>query len=366
MRVLFAGGGTGGHLYPGLAIARALVRERPDVEPFFIGAERGVERDVLPSAGFPYRLLDLHPLYRSRPWRSWRTVTGLSSAWRSLGEIVRVERPRLVVGTGGYASGAALARGVWERVPIVLQEQNSYPGMTTRVFARRAREVYLGYGEAAARLGVRPGAWLGETGNPIAPPPEPRPARAAARREWGFPDAGGAVVLAFGGSQGARPINDALAGWVESGLPDGVYVIWATGRGSHERYAHLDASRVRVVPYLSPIERAYAAADLAITRSGALTLAELCAWGIPPILVPLPTSAAGHQAANARVLANAGAAVYVPQTELSPQRLDADVRRLTGDSAALAAISAKAAAHGRPHAAEEIAHRIANLLRDGK
>ncbi|HKT07447.1 MAG TPA: glycosyltransferase, partial [Gemmatimonadaceae bacterium] len=146
MRVLFAGGGTGGHLYPGLAIARALVRERPDVEPFFIGAERGVERDVLPAAGFPYRLLDLHPLYRSRPWRSWRTLAGLTGAWLSLGEIVRAERPALVVGTGGYASGAALARAVWERVPIVLQEQNSYPGMTTRVFARRAREVYLGYG----------------------------------------------------------------------------------------------------------------------------------------------------------------------------------------------------------------------------
>jgi len=362
VRVLFAGGGTGGHLYPGLAIARALTRARPDVEPFFIGAERGVERDVLPAAGFPYRLLDLHPLYRSRPWRSWRTVAGFARAWRSLGEIGRAERPVLVVGTGGYASGAALAWAVRARVPLVLQEQNSYPGMTTRLFARWAREVYLGYGEAAARVRVRPTAWLGETGNPIAPPPEPRPARAAARREWGFPDAGGAVVLAFGGSQGARPINDALAGWVERGLPDGVYLIWATGRASHDRYAHLDAPRVRVVPYLAPIERAYAAADLAITRSGALTLAELCAWGIPSILVPLPTSAAGHQAANARVLADAGAAVDVPQTALTPQRLEAEVRRLTGEPAALAALARQATARGRPRAAQDIAWRIAHLL----
>ncbi|HKT06526.1 MAG TPA: glycosyltransferase, partial [Gemmatimonadaceae bacterium] len=173
---------------------------------------------------------------------------------------------------------------------------------------------------------------------------------------------GGAVVLAFGGSQGARPINDALAGWIERGLPDGVCLIWATGRGSHDRYAHLDAPRVRVVPYLSPIERAYAAADLAITRSGALTLAELCAWGVPPILIPLPTSAAGHQAANARVLADAGAAVYVAQTNLSPERLGTEVRRLTGDPAALSGMAANAAARGRPHAAEEIARRIAHLL----
>lgn len=362
MRVLFAGGGTGGHLYPGLAIARALVRERPDVAPYFVGAERGIERDVLPSTGFAYRLLDLHPLYRSRPWRSWRTAAGLASAWRSLGAIAREDRPALVVGTGGYASGAALAWGVRAGVPLVLQEQNSYPGMTTRFFARRAREVYLGYGEAAARLRVRPTTWLGETGNPIAPPPEPRPARAAARREWGFPESGGVVVLAFGGSQGARPINDALAGWVERGLPDGVHLIWATGRASHERYAHLEAQRVRVVPYLSPIERAYAAADLAVTRSGALTLAELCAWGIPMILVPLPTAAADHQTANARVLADAGAAVTIAQSELSAQRLDGDVRRLTADAAALAVIAAHAAARGRPHAAQEIAQRIASLL----
>ena len=170
------------------------------------------------------------------------------------------------------------------------------------------------------------------------------------------------MVLAFGGSQGARPINDALAGWIERGLPDGVCLIWATGRGSHDRYAHLDAPRVRVVPYLSPIERAYAAADLAITRSGALTLAELCAWGVPPILIPLPTSAAGHQAANARVLADAGAAVYVAQTNLSPERLGTEVRRLTGDPAALSGMAANAAARGRPHAAEEIARRIAHLL----
>ena len=362
MRVWFAGGGTGGHLYPGLAIARALVRERPDVTPFFIGAQRGVERDVLPGTEFGYRLLDLHPVYRSRPWRSWRTVAGVAAAWRALGEIARADRPALVVGTGGYASGAALAWAVGHGVPLVLQEQNSFPGMTTRLFARRAREVYLGYGEAAARLRVRPAAWLGETGNPIAPPPEPRPARAAARREWGFPETGGTLVLAFGGSQGARPLNDALAGWVERGLPEGVRLIWATGRTSYERYAHLDGARVRVVPYLSPIERAYAAADLAVTRSGALTLAELCAWGIPMVLVPLPTSAAGHQAANARVLAGAGAAVYVAQAELTAQRLDAEVRRLTGDPAALAALAAGAAARGRPHAAGEIARRIARLL----
>jgi UDP-N-acetylglucosamine--N-acetylmuramyl-(pentapeptide) pyrophosphoryl-undecaprenol N-acetylglucosamine transferase len=362
VRVLFAGGGTGGHLYPGLAIARALVRADSRIEPFFVGARRGVERDVLPGAEFPFLLLELHPVYRSRLWENWRTLAGAGAAWRAVGGLLRAERPALVVGTGGYASGATLARAVTARIPVVLQEQNSYPGITTRLFARWAHEIYLGYGEAAARLHPRAGAWVGETGNPIAPPPDPRPDRAAARREWGFPALGGVVALVVGGSQGSRALNDTVAAFVDRGMPDAMYVIWATGRGSHERYAHLETERLRIVPYLAPIERAYAATDLAVTRAGALTTGELCAWGIPSILVPLPTAAADHQSANARVLAAAGAAVQVPQSEFTALRLDTELRRLAGDRMLRASMAAAAAARGRPQAAETIARRIMDLL----
>lgn len=362
MRVLFAGGGSGGHLYPGLAIARALVQAEPRAEPFFVGARRGVERHVLPTTEFPFLLLDLHPLYRTTPWENWRTVAGAGAAWRAMGALLRAERPRLVVGTGGYASGAALARAVHAGIPIVLTEQDSDPGIATRLFARWAREIYLGYGEAAARLRSRPGAWVGEIGNPIAPPPEPRPDRGAARASWGFPPAGGVVLLITGGSQGARAINEAVAGWLGGGVPDGLHVIWATGRAAYERYAHLAREGLRVEPYLAPIEQAYAATDLALTRGGALTIAELCAWGIPSILVPLPTAAADHQSANARVLAAAGAAVHVPQAELTVERLDDEVQRLARDDGARAAMAAAAAARARPHAAADIARRIAALL----
>lgn len=363
MRIVFAGGGTGGHLYPALAIARALVRLDARVRPFFVGARRGIERDVLPGTEFESLLLDLHPLYRARPWENWRTVAGLAGAWRVLGDAMRGAPPAVVVGTGGYASGAMLAWAVAHGVPTVLQEQNSYPGITTRVFSRWAREIYLGYDEARARLHPRAGSWVGETGNPIDPPPTPRPDRAAARRRWGFPEAGGTVLLVFGGSQGARAVNDAVAQWVVRGLPDPLHVIWATGRGMHERYAHLDAPRVRVVPYLAPIAHAYAASDLALTRAGALTLAELCAWGIPPILVPLPTAAADHQTANAAALASRGAAVVVPQAELTPDRLDGVVHELLADPARLAALGRAAAAQARPLAAEHIAERILALAR---
>lgn len=361
MKVFFAGGGTGGHLYPGLAIARAIVRRAPDVRPFFIGAERGVERDVLPDAGFEYALLDLHPLYRSRFWSNWRTAASVGGAWRAVGRLIRDERPGVVVGTGGYASATALARALAARVPIVLQEQNSYPGMTTRLFSRWAREIYLGYAEAAPYLHPRAGAWVGETGNPITPPSDPRPDRAAARVRWGFPAHGGTVLLVFGGSQGARPINDAVAAWAGS-LPDGVHVIWGTGRASYERYRHLESDRIRIRPYLAPIEEAYAAADLALTRAGALTLAELCAWGIPAVLVPLPTAAADHQTANARALEAAGAAVVIPQAGLDGTRVAHVVGALVANPDRLASLAAAAAARGRPNAAESIAERILTLL----
>ena len=365
MRIVVAGGGTGGHLYPGLAIARALVRLRPDVQPFFVGARRGVERDVLPTTEFAHELLDLHPLYRARPWQNWRTLAGAVSAWRRVNGLARAERIRLVVGTGGYASGLMLAWARAHGIPYVLQEQNSFPGLTMRVFAGSAREIHLGFPEAAARMrsGVRTA--VVDTGNPIEPPPDPRPDPAAARTRWGFPPTGGHVLLIVGGSQGARAVNEAVAAWIDRGLPPDVYVIWGTGKANHEALARFESERVRVRAYLSPIADAYAASDLALGRAGAMTTAELCAWGIPSILIPLPTAAADHQTANARALAEAGAAEWIPQRELDAARLDAVVRALLGDDARLRALAAGALRRGRPDAAETIARRILALLDAG-
>jgi UDP-N-acetylglucosamine--N-acetylmuramyl-(pentapeptide) pyrophosphoryl-undecaprenol N-acetylglucosamine transferase len=361
VRVVFAGGGTGGHLYPGLAVARALARLDGSAQPFFIGARRGIERHVLPATEFPHLLLDLHPLYRARPWQNWMTVAGLVSAWRSVARAFREQRPAVVVGLGGYASGAALGYAAAHGVPIGLMEQDSHAGMATRFFSRFATEIYLGYGEASRRLSPRKGAWVGALGNPITPPPEPRPRRAEARALWGFPPEGGRLLLVFGGSQGARAINEAVDAWVTLGLPDDLFVIWGTGRAAYEQFAHRESPRVRVRPYLSPIADAYAAADLALTRAGALTIAELCAWGIPSILVPLPTAAADHQTRNARALESVGAAVHLPQAELTAERLDALVRRLVASDTELAGLGQSALARAKPRAAEEIARRILAL-----
>jgi UDP-N-acetylglucosamine--N-acetylmuramyl-(pentapeptide) pyrophosphoryl-undecaprenol N-acetylglucosamine transferase len=359
VRVMFAGGGTGGHLYPGLAIARALVRLQPAVRPFFIGALRGIERDLLPATEFEHDLLDLHPLYRQRAWRNWRTVVGLAGAWRRIGARVRSLQPRIVVATGGYASGALLGYAAAHHLPSVLQEQNSFPGLTTRFFARFAREVYLGFPEAARQLSR--GATMVDSGNPIEPPPARRAPRAAARAAWDFPEKGH-VILVVGGSQGARPINDAVHAWITDGLPDGVRIIWSTGKASYEQHASLDGPRVSVRPFLAPIADAYAAADLAIARAGAMTTAELCAWGIPTILVPLPTAAADHQTANARALAEAGAALCIRQADFTVERLRDAVAELLAHPDALAQLAAAALRRGRPDAAETIARRILTLV----
>lgn len=358
MRILFAGGGTGGHLYPGIAIARALVRLRPDVEPFFIGARRGIERHVLPRTEFAHALLDLHPLYRSDFWNNWKTVGGAVRAWRQIGTIVRERRPAVVVGTGGYAAGLTLAYATAHRVPIVQQAGDSFPGLTARFFSRWSREIYLNFPEAARALtSYHPGS-LVDTGAPIEPPPVPRPDRRAARQQWSFPADGGSVLLVYGGSQGSLAINRVVADWVDGGLPPDLHVIWATGRATYDEFKRCAGPRVRVRDYLSPISEAYAATDLAVARAGAMTTAELFAWGIPALLVPLPTAAADHQTTNAMTLQRAGAAVCIPQVQFTTERLDGTVRRLLEHRDELERLAAGAAARARPNAAEEIAARI--------
>jgi UDP-N-acetylglucosamine--N-acetylmuramyl-(pentapeptide) pyrophosphoryl-undecaprenol N-acetylglucosamine transferase len=360
VNVLFAGGGTGGHLYPGLAIARALVARNPAVEPHFVGARRGVEREVMPTTEFPFTLLDLHPMYRPQFWKNWRTLRGAAAAWGEMGRLARALRPRLVVGTGGYASGVALAWAWAHRVPIVQHIGDSHPGMTARFFTRVSREAYLGFPEAEQWLPHK-GCVFRFTGNPIDPPPDIRPDAAAARARWGFPP-NARVLLVFGGSQGAGALNRAVAQWIDRGLPAALCLIWATGRGQYDAFRQYDRADVRVVPYLSPIADAYAASDLAFVRGGMMGTSELCAWGVPMIVCPLPTAAKDHQTANAVALAGAGAAIHMPQSELTAERLDEVVHALLSDPERMHQLTRGAASRARPHAAADIAGHIETLL----
>jgi UDP-N-acetylglucosamine--N-acetylmuramyl-(pentapeptide) pyrophosphoryl-undecaprenol N-acetylglucosamine transferase len=361
MRVIFAGGGTGGHLYPGLAIARALVKANPRVEPFFIGAKRGIERDVLPQVGFAFELLDLHPLYRARPWENWKTIRGAMGAWGRIAAEVDSEPPACVVGTGGYASGLALAYATAHRIPFVLQEQNTYPGLTDRFFSRFATQVHLGFPEARKYIRPSKKTHVYDSGNPIDPPPADAFDKSPGRAKWGFPASGGAVLLVYGGSQGSQAINHAVASWIDAGLPNDLYIIWATGKANYEKFARYGNSHVKVRAYIAPISEAYRAADFAVSRAGAMATAELCAWGIPAIVVPLPTAAADHQTANAKALTAAGATQMIAQSNLSGVTLGQAVKAMVDEPQKLASMRAKALERARPTAAADIAGHILAL-----
>jgi UDP-N-acetylglucosamine--N-acetylmuramyl-(pentapeptide) pyrophosphoryl-undecaprenol N-acetylglucosamine transferase len=270
-------------------------------------------------------------------------------------------RPRALVSTGGYAAGVALAVASRRRLPIVIQAPDSFPGITIRYFARRATQVHLGFPEARARLRFGRDTQVFVDGNPIDPPPPAasRPLRADVMSAWGFDDPARPVVLVTGGSQGSAAINAAVAAWLDGASDDsGPYVIWATGPTTYDLYRDRDSARVRVRPYIAPMRDAYSAATIAISRAGAMTTAELSAWGLPSILIPLPTAAADHQTLNARAIAADGAAIMLPQASLDASVLSQAIGSLLGDQPRLDAMREATLRRARPNAAQDIAAHI--------
>ncbi|HSL71624.1 MAG TPA: undecaprenyldiphospho-muramoylpentapeptide beta-N-acetylglucosaminyltransferase [Longimicrobiales bacterium] len=364
-RVLFAGGGTGGHLYPALALAAALRRERPATEVHFVGALRGVEARVLPAEKQPHTLLPFEPLRRSRVWENWKLVPAIVRSSAGLSRLFRTYRPRLVVGTGGYASAPACAWALMRGVPIAVQEQNSWPGLTTRVMSRWARQVHLGFPEARRLLKPGKRTVVTALGNPIAPP-DAALDRLQCRERFGL-SADATVVLVVGGSQGARAINEALLEAVSSGLQPGVEILWATGPSHYEsikaRLAQMPKlGGVIPIPYIIEMPKALASADVAISRAGAMATAELLAWGVPALLIPFPFAAADHQTHNARALAEAGAALMLVERDLSGERLRQELERLTADVDLRSRVSRAARERARPNAARDIARELITLL----
>ncbi|MBI4502634.1 MAG: undecaprenyldiphospho-muramoylpentapeptide beta-N-acetylglucosaminyltransferase [Gemmatimonadetes bacterium] len=356
MKVIIAGGGTGGHLMPALALADALVAVRADVEVVLVGAQRGVEAQILPKRRYRYQLLPSEPIYRRQWWKNYRWPL---LAWRLLSQcraLLDAERPAFVVGTGGYAAGPMLY-GAWRRgVPIALQEQNALPGITTRWLARAARQVHLGFPEVARSLRVGRQTAVYTFGNPITPPLPTD--RAVARSRLGI-RADARVVLVMGGSQGARAVNQAVAGMLDANLLSDVCLLWSTGPAwfeANRKYHHPPERLVR--PFWDPVAEAYAAADLVVARAGAMTTAELCAWGLPSVLVPLPTAAADHQTANAKALDAAGVALYLPESQLTPESLARRIHELLTDPDRRNRMSAAARARGQPDAAKRIAEAL--------
>jgi UDP-N-acetylglucosamine--N-acetylmuramyl-(pentapeptide) pyrophosphoryl-undecaprenol N-acetylglucosamine transferase len=344
---------------PALAIAQTLAELAPDVEPVLVGAVRGVEARLLPTRDFRYHLLPSEPIYRRTWWRNIRWPLIAGRLLREVGRVFAEERPVAAVGTGGYASAPVVWWATRNGIPTAIQEQNAYPGLASRLLSRRVRHVYLGLPEARRLLRFGPRTEVFDTGNPIAPPTPERRGRALARFGLGGTRP---VILVTGGSQGALAINRAVAGWLDAGGPEGADLLWVTGRGTYEEFASRHRPpAVQVIDFLDPMADGYAVSDIVVSRAGMITVAELCAWGLPSVLVPLPTAAADHQTHNARVLAEAGASALVRQTDLTPATLAAAVGGLLGDRTRRDEMAGRALARGRPNAAADIVSKILTL-----
>ncbi len=358
MKLLIAGGGTGGHVFPGIAVAEELRRNRRDAEVVFVGGRRGLEAVAVPEAGFRIRFLMARGFNRRAWWTwGWAGIVNLIGLLQAL-FIVASERPDVVLGTGGYVS-APVAVAAWLlRRPLLLQEQNSIPGVANRWLARIADEVHLSFVEARTYFSRKD--HLKVTGNPIRAHVLSGE-KSAAYAEFGL-EPGKPTLFVFGGSRGAHRINEAALDAMRR-LKGRVDVQWIlqTGREDFDwAKGVVDQEQLpaRVMPFLTRIHLAYAAADLVVCRSGAMTLAEIAACGTPAILVPYPYAAHDHQAVNATNLVDRGAAAMILDRELTGERLAKEIAHWLSDRPALSQMSANARRFARPDAAEKIARSI--------
>ena len=357
MRILIAGGGTGGHIIPALAVARALT-ERHGAEVMLVGTARGLESRLVPEAGFPLRLIDVGPLKSVSLLTRLRTLSRLPASIFECKRILREFRPGAVLGVGGYASGPAMLAALWLKIPTMVYEPNAMPGLANRLVGKRVERAAINF-PAAAR-------WFRNaevTGVPVRPEFFSLPAPPAA-------PIAPPHLLVFGGSLGARILNTNLPELMPVLLDavPGLTVLHQCGErhaaATLEAYtaSGADPTRWQVRPFLTNMAAEFARAHLILSRSGATTVAEEAAAGKPALLVPFAAATDDHQRRNAEAMVEAGAAVMLEEKDLEiPDRLLAALTGLLNDPARLAAMSAAARTQAHPGSAERIADRLAEM-----
>ena len=358
VRILIAGGGTGGHLYPALAIARELQSRIEGCDVLMAGTSRGLEARVVPEEGLPLATIPVAGLKGKGPVGAVRSAARLplamAASWRLLGRF----KPDVVIGVGGYASGPVVAAAILRGRPTLIHEQNMIPGSTNRWLAPWVSEVAVSFDETRERLGGRGVV----TGNPV------RAEFAAISPRESHRGPGARRLLVFGGSQGASAINEAMIGAASrlSGLPVPLEILHQTGRdgaGPVEEAYRAAGLSAEVRPYIKEMARAMESADLVLARAGATTVAELTAAGRGAVLIPLPGAIHDHQTLNARALEATGAALLLPQAGLTPDGLAALLAEILGDDDRLDAMGRAARSMGRPEAAGAIAKLAMGLMK---
>lgn len=357
--IVIAAGGTGGHLYPAVALAREFLRQDPATRVVFVGTARGIEAKVLAHEGFELVMIAAQPVMGRGFLRAAGALLSLPlGLWQSL-SLLRARRATLVLGVGGYTSPPVLLAARLLGLPRAILEPNAYPGMANKVLGPIADVVFVTFREAAGHFAP---AKVRVTGMPV-------------RQTFLEPGTGGAsatpgrrTLLVFGGSQGARAINEAMIAALPhlAALRGQLAIVHQTGEADHARVtAAYEAAGVPadVVPFLFEMPKALRAADLVVSRAGAMTLAELTVCGKPAILIPLPHAIYQHQAHNARVLAEAGGAVVLPQQELTGARLAQEVTTLLRDPERLRVMGERSRTLGKTDAADTIVRECLKLVR---
>ena len=361
LRVVFAGGGTGGHLYPAIAMADELKRRTVDAHIVFVGTKKRIEARVVPSLGYRFRSIWISGFRRSLNLETILFPVKLLVSLVQSFFLLREERAGVVVGTGGYVSGPVVYMATLMGVPTLIQEQNSFPGVTTRLLASRVSEVHISLSESSKYL--RNATNVNLTGNPTralvgSVSPE------EGRRFYGL-DEKKTTLLVFGGSQGAKSINATLSENLVDLVNGGIQVLWQTGEedfaGANGLVEKLGLStQIRVMKFIERMEYAYGAGTLAICRSGATTIAELAMAGLPSILIPYPHAAADHQTHNARAMTESGGAILLREDELKT-RFQEEVLRLLGDSQLLSTMARRARDTAKPRATQDLVDAIIRL-----
>ncbi len=361
-RIIISGGGTGGHIFPALAIANEFKRRYADAEILFVGAEGKMEMTKVPEAGYKIIGLWISGLQRKLTISNLSFPFKLIASYLKAGNIIKSFKPNVVIGTGGYASGPIMLAASKARVTSVIQEQNSYAGLTNKQLAHKAAKICVAYEGMEKYF---PASKIVFTGNPVRKDIidlDSKRERALSHFAFTSSDR---TLLILGGSLGARTINESILAGIDKLIDSQIQVIWQTGKlyydGIKAQVENKDLRRIRVVDFLKQMDLAYAASDVVISRAGALAISELCIAKKPCLLVPSPNVAEDHQTKNAMALANEGAALMVKDSE-AKESLVSEVLKLIYDEQLSEKLSVNIGKWAKPHATEEIVNEIEKLI----
>jgi UDP-N-acetylglucosamine--N-acetylmuramyl-(pentapeptide) pyrophosphoryl-undecaprenol N-acetylglucosamine transferase len=361
-RVIISGGGTGGHIFPALAIANTFKERHPDAEILFVGAEGRMEMTRVPEAGYKIIGLWISGLQRKLTWSNLSFPIKLISSYFKAGKIIKEFKPQIVIGTGGYASGPIMLAATQNKIPALIQEQNSYAGLTNKRLGDKVQRVCVAYQGMEKYF---PKGKLIFTGNPVRKDIiNLESKRSKALLQFAF-DANEKTLLILGGSLGARTINESVLAQIDKLIDAKVQVIWQTGKMYFEnvkaQVSHKDLRKIRLYDFLKQMDLAYAASDVVISRAGALAISELCLAKRPSILVPSPNVAEDHQTRNALSLVTEQAALMIKDVDAGAQLIDTALKLLF-DEAQCQKLAGNIAKLGKPNATEQIVNEIEKLI----